>query len=109
MTDPLQDIMKERARQDEIWGEQNHNDYYWLGILVEEVGETSKALIEDKAQQMKKELTEVAAVALAWLECINRRDEIIIVKNPQTVDDFHKAGLLTGKQLAELLNGEDKK
>lgn len=91
--------LNERRRQDAKWGEQNHNDYYWLGILTEEVGEAAKALIEMsrcatvpyqlqhlgcKAEaheniqyldnpDLEKELTHVAAVAIAWLEAIHRR------------------------------------
>jgi NTP pyrophosphatase (non-canonical NTP hydrolase) len=71
MKDPLQDIMEERKRQDDKWGEQNHPDLYWLGILMEEAGELAKDIIEGK--NPKKELVQVAAVALAWLEAIDRR------------------------------------
>lgn len=73
MTDPLQLIMEERARQDEKWGEQNHGQLYWLGILVEEVGELAKALIEGKDDEAGKELTQVAAVAVQWMEARQRR------------------------------------
>jgi len=95
-------VLNERRRQDAKWGEQNHNDYYWLGILAEEFGEAAKALIESatrahppipikppendvlwfercqvdqyqKIPLLEKELTHVAAVAIAWLEAIQRR------------------------------------
>lgn len=69
--DPLQLIMDERFRQDEKWGEQNHGDLYWLGILTEEVGELAKDIIEYKPAQ--KELVQVAAVAVSWLEALERR------------------------------------
>ena len=75
MSDPLQDIMCERARQDEKWGKQNHQDLYWLGILVEEVGEVAKELIEGRPHKARNELVQTAAVCLAWLECIERRRE----------------------------------
>lgn len=75
--DPLQDILEERARQDEKWGERDHGDLRWLGILMEEVGELSRCIIEGKitprSKQKKHELVQVAAVALAWLECNERR------------------------------------
>ena len=74
--DPLQDIMEERARQDRKWGEQNHPNLYWLGILVEEVGESAKAIIEDDSENIEKELVQVAAVAVAWLECIKRKGRV---------------------------------
>jgi hypothetical protein len=70
--DPLQRVMEERARQDAKWGEQNHADLYWLAILTEELGEAAKELIEGRCNRADKELVEVAAVALAWLECRER-------------------------------------
>lgn len=75
MKDPLQEIMEERARQDKKWGVQNHPNLYWLGILMEEVGEAAKALIEGKLDELYKELIQVSAVGLAWLECMKRRKE----------------------------------
>ena len=92
-------VIHERRAQDAKWGEQNHNDYYWLGILAEESGEVAKALIEGAVvtrppfnapnhagdltahftynkpdtADLEKELTHVAAVAIAWLEAIQRR------------------------------------
>jgi NTP pyrophosphatase (non-canonical NTP hydrolase) len=70
--DPLQRVLEERARQDRKWGEQNHRDLRWLPILTEESGEVSKAINEEKPDQVEKELVQVAAVAIAWLECIER-------------------------------------
>lgn len=70
--DVLQDVLEERRRQDAKWGEQWHTSLYWLGILMEEVGETSKAIIERKSDDIRKELVQVAAVAVAWLENIER-------------------------------------
>lgn len=77
-TDPLQAILLERKRQDEKWGEQDHGDLYWLGILAEELGEVAKAIIETQVGHpgdTRMELTQLAAVALAWLEAMNRRIE----------------------------------
>lgn len=75
--DPLQDVMAERARQDAKWGEQNHKDLYWLGILSEEVGELARNLIDPQTplleRKAREELVQVAAVAVAWLECMERR------------------------------------
>lgn len=73
MNDPLQDIMEERSRQDRKWGLQNHHDLYWLAILMEEVGEAAKSIIEKKQQDAEKELVQCAAVLVAWLECRRRR------------------------------------
>jgi len=93
-------VAKERAAQDLKWGEQNHNDYYWLGILGEEYGEVATALIQGATvhtgppyggsgeediihsiiqkkdtTDLERELVHVAAVAIAWLEAIQRRKE----------------------------------
>jgi chromosome segregation ATPase len=68
------EIGAERKRQDEKWGQQNHEDPYWLGILVEEVGELAKEIIEgNHALSRRRELVQVAAVAVAWIECMERR------------------------------------
>ena len=73
--DPLQDIMLERLKQDQKWGEQNHVDLYWLGILSEELGELAKAIIEVKSDDIYNELIQVTAVGLAWAECLNRNQK----------------------------------
>jgi NTP pyrophosphatase (non-canonical NTP hydrolase) len=71
----LDEVDRERSNQDKKWGEQNHPNLYWLGILMEEVGETAKALIEDgHLLQIRGELIQVAAVAVAWVEKIDRRN-----------------------------------
>lgn len=67
-------IANERSRQDAKWGEQNHPDLYWLGILTEEVGELAKAIIEEDHEHAVEELVQVTAVGVAWLESIERRD-----------------------------------
>jgi NTP pyrophosphatase (non-canonical NTP hydrolase) len=70
--DPLQRVLEERARQDAKWGEQNHSDLRWLPILSEEVGEVAKYINEETPGLVEAELVHVAAVAMAWLECIER-------------------------------------
>jgi NTP pyrophosphatase (non-canonical NTP hydrolase) len=75
----LEAVTNERARQDVRWGEQNHDDVWWLAILTEEVGELAQAILHDRfggaAQgQVQAELVQVAAVAVAWLECLARRE-----------------------------------
>lgn len=93
------EVVQERIRQDERWGEQNHADgtgpirfagaatytewanYYkklngerpkprWAYILLEEVYE---ALAEDDPAKLRAELIQVAAVATCWVEAIDRR------------------------------------
>jgi len=83
----LEDIAKERNRQDDKWGVQEHDMLYWLGILMEEVGEVAKAIIETPKgktyptplidaekwmDEIRDELIQVAAVAAAAVENIDR-------------------------------------
>jgi NTP pyrophosphatase (non-canonical NTP hydrolase) len=82
--DVLSAIAKERQRQNEKWGEQNHPAEIWLAILSEELGEVSQALLHNKfggkaVGTMRAELVQVAAVAVQWLECIDRNGEEIEV------------------------------
>lgn len=90
-------VWLERAKQDTRWGEQNHRDgsgglldqnaayvvrmrndervaagdsVTWTDILREEVYE---AFAEPDSQRLRNELIQVAAVACAWVEAIDRR------------------------------------
>lgn len=86
----LDEVFKERIEQEAKWGEQNHCPYVWLTILGEEVGEANKAVLESTlfAQGRKiriskeklienkgcyrEELIQIAAVAVAMVECLDR-------------------------------------
>ncbi len=75
----LQQIKAERQRQDEKWGEQNHHPSFWVSIMGEEFGEMCKSLNEYMSEHdanhfddMKAEAIQVAAVAVAMLECFDR-------------------------------------
>lgn len=77
----MDQVRRERARQDVMWGEQNHDDAGWNYILGEEYGEVQKALCENHFDyagadpgEIRKELIETAAVAIAWVEAIDRRE-----------------------------------
>lgn len=93
---PLRDVAAERARQDIKWGEQNHPDGTGLGGDAERrdvaielcdrrhragVGtwrdildeETAEAYTESDPAALRAELVQVAAVAVAWIESIDRR------------------------------------
>ena len=87
MYEPLNDtviilnyVLTERIAQDQKWGVQNHSPADWITILVEEVGEASKEALEFKfgpspAESLKRyktELIQVAAVAVAMVECLDR-------------------------------------
>jgi len=92
----LEEVKKERLAQHNKWGEQNHHNgtssdrfkelanchrditdvstqdgtLTWLHILREEVYE---AFAEEDPQKLREELVQIAAVAVAWIEAIDRR------------------------------------
>lgn len=86
MNQAIQAIIKERHRQDKKWGQQNHEPIVWSAILGEEVGELCQAIIEtifdngpalkEKGghQNMRTEAVHVAAVSLAFIEYLDRKD-----------------------------------
>lgn len=86
----LGDIKAERLRQDTKLGEQNHEPEKWMSILGEEYGELCQAVNEtifDNGpverqkggyENMRKEAIHVAAVATAFIECLDRRNEKIM-------------------------------
>lgn len=89
----LGDICRERTRQDDKFGPRGgmlaphypldggarYHAMRNLSILLEEVGEVAKEvneLHEPGAQQrLREELVQVAAVAVAWLECLDATRE----------------------------------
>ena len=101
----LLEVLAERRRQDARWGQQNHPDGTgrecdkfsareardacdrafregwpgtWAHILREEVAE---ALAESDPAALRAELVQVAAVAGAWVEAIDRRSSIASKEN----------------------------
>jgi hypothetical protein len=110
----LDDVLDERLRQEAKWGEQNHPDgteasdsrirfaekckqhcheearagtLTWLDILQEEVAE---ARAESDPSKLRAELVQVAAVAVTWIEAIDRRDLRVAV-TPKGRDALVKA------------------
>lgn len=94
-TEVLVELAAERARQDDKWGQQDHpdgtgplalewalrakemcqqahqdGDQTWALVLEEEVAE---ACAEDDPHRLRAELVQVAAVAVAWIEALDRR------------------------------------
>jgi hypothetical protein len=75
-------IVVERNRQDSKWGEQNHRPNDWVAILGEEFGEAAKSAVEltfgmeiakeGYEAELQDELTQIAAVAVAFKECLRR-------------------------------------
>lgn len=60
------------SREDAHW-----SDSEWLSILVEEIGEVAHELTYDNAtdkrmELLRKELVQVAAMACAWIESIDK-------------------------------------
>lgn len=65
-------IIKERERQEQLHPGQTLGHPIEpplaITILLEEVGECARAVLERDKEQLKKELIEVAACCTAWLE-----------------------------------------
>jgi NTP pyrophosphatase (non-canonical NTP hydrolase) len=77
MNKALADVIAERGRQDAKWGEQNHDPFTYLTVLMEEVGELAQAALHTKfggpaAKGLREEAVQTAAVALAIIECLDR-------------------------------------
>lgn len=88
MMNVLNDITIERDKQNEKWGEQNHLPIEWMSILMEEVGEASKEVVEayfnrqegdlfntqrtEAMLRFRAEMVQVAAVAVQMIECFDR-------------------------------------
>lgn len=68
----LQRVRAERMKQDSKFGDQRQlPPLKWNSILGEEVGEAAKALNDhEDPDALIAELTQVAAVAVAWIEAI---------------------------------------
>lgn len=80
LMDVMEEVFKlvraERAAQDEKWGTESNpmavgGSHKKMTILVEEVGEVAKALLDGGPEDVRKELVQVAATAVYWLELIH--------------------------------------
>lgn len=99
----IEAVVAERAAQDFKWGEQNHPDVdtsarsnhsmllrpdlfkrkvdqaatdgllTWTDILLEELSEAVAEAAKEDLVALKEELIQVTAVAVAWIEAIERR------------------------------------
>lgn len=72
LADEIEDVKSEAMRQNKKWGEQNHDDGKWALILLEELGETAKDILEKNPRNADKELIESATVILQWISCRRR-------------------------------------
>jgi len=71
----LDQVRSERRRQDRMWGAgcAETTADVWMTVLAEEIGEVAKAINDIRAhgtdaEQLIRELIEVCAVAVFWLE-----------------------------------------
>lgn len=79
-------VTDERGNQLQKWGVQNHAPIEWMAILAEEVGEAAKEALEhhwagkhyppdpDRLKRLRAELVQVAAVAVAMIESLDRNE-----------------------------------
>lgn len=87
-------VAEERVRQDQKWGEQNHDPFVWFTILGEEYGEACQEALslrfwkpgpdwtgqagsateyrDHLHDRLRAELVQVAAVAISFIECLDR-------------------------------------
>ena len=74
----LEQILDERIRQDNKWGdapgEWKCSAAIKLAVLAEEFGEVANALLERDGKNCRVELIQVAAVALKWLEAYSAEE-----------------------------------
>ena len=77
MQEIFKEIREERKRQDKKFGEQHHSLPVWNLILGEERGEVERAILDHDVEQARTELIEVAAVAVAMIQSIDRRFEVL--------------------------------
>lgn len=89
LADALHAVRLERQRQHEKWGRQRHGMTVWGAILAEEVGEAAQATLQlrslpvfagagdrhKKLGDLLAEVTQIAAVAVAWAEHIGEAIE----------------------------------
>lgn len=91
-------IRKEKAKQNQRWGEQNHNPVEWIAILTEEVGEAARMAVDlhfknpvlslagdlkspnsenqhYRMEEYRKELIQSAAVIVQAIECLDRNGQ----------------------------------
>ena len=70
------DIDNERSNQLEKWGDQRHSSDRWVVILLEELGEASKASLEGQLENWREEIVQIGAVAVAALEDFDRNSQL---------------------------------
>jgi NTP pyrophosphatase (non-canonical NTP hydrolase) len=74
-------VQAEKDRQLNKWGESNYSPYLWHAVLSEEVGEVAQELVNysltndiQRLKDARKELIQVAAVAISFVESMDRNE-----------------------------------
>lgn len=86
-------INRERENQTDLYGNQmDKTNGRWLPVLVAEVGEVADSLSKNTDQELlKRDLIQVAAVAVAWLETKfqgNAPEKIVDFRDIQNKDKY---------------------
>jgi hypothetical protein len=79
----LGDVERERERQEQMWAGKHHHGTgdcsspgvelaTKVAVLTEEVGEVARAYLDNDITQLRTELVQVAAVAVAIIEGIDK-------------------------------------
>ena len=104
MINVLTEVSYERKRQDTKWGQQNRKPGQYSIVLHEEVGEAAKEICEAEFtdneharlkhfKNLRTELLQVAAVAVAMIECLDRNElkpaaqHVNLAPLPTTLDE----------------------
>lgn len=75
--DVLQEVHDERRHQDAKWGANRPLfSTPFLAILMEEVGEAATDTFAGSLEELRTELVQVAAVAVAWIESIDNEVKV---------------------------------
>ena len=69
----LEAILAERERQDQLWGEQNHDDPWWNKLTVEKNGHIAEEIFGNNDTKLFIELIQTCATYFAWAESVRRR------------------------------------
>ena len=87
----LRCVIAERHSQWRKWGDQAHlSDDTWALIEAEEFGEACKAILKDNPGNMREEVVQVAAVAVAWLEAIDSRERLEVLVDADGYEDNYE-------------------
>ena len=72
----LEEITRERARQELKWGGPEHDDTHsradWINLIDERLAYPEEA---DECAEYRKDMIEIAALAIAAVESLDRKDK----------------------------------